>query len=158
MLYHYNQSSQNILFKTEDKSHFISKYLFWTSDPANTYQSPCRASLIMLQKISIPDDELILEQSRARLYDLRWSVVFITTKNILHVVENSRIYLATDRWISKGSNRQTRRPLNVQAAFGAKYKLLDRARLRPPMLSPSSNKSMTLKRKVSLPNPRVRTR
>ena len=42
--------------------------------------------------------------------------------------------------------------------WGQIYKLLDRARLRPPTLSPSSNKSMTLKRKVSLPNPRVRTR
>ena len=142
-------------FKTEVTSHFISKYLFWTFDPANTYQSPCRASLIMLQKISIPDDELILEQSRARLYDLRWSVVFITTKNILHVVGISRIYLSTDGWSSKGSNRQTRRPLNVQAAFGAKYKLLDRARLRPltPLLV--RIKSMTLKRKVRPPNPRV---
>ena len=158
MLYHYNQSSQNILFKTEGKSHFISKYLFWTFDPANIYQSPCRASLIMLQKISIPDDELILEQSRAQLYDVRWSVVFNTTTNILHVVENSRIYLSTDRWISNRIEQQTRRSLNVQAAFGAKYKLLDRARLRPltPLLV--RIKSMTLKRKVSLPNPRVRTR
>ena len=158
MLYHYNQSSQNILFKTEDKSHFISKYLFWTSDPANTYQSPCRASLIMLQKISIPDDELILEQSQRPVVRPTMISRIHYNQNILHVVGISRIYLSTDGWSSKGSNRQTRRPLNVQAAFGAKYKLLDRARLRPPTLSPSSNKSMTLKRKVSLPNPRVRTR
>ena len=75
----------------------------------------------MLQKNSIPDDELIIGESpRPVVWPTMISRIHYNHIN-LHVVENSRIYLSTDRWISKGSNRQTRRPLNVQAAFGAKY-------------------------------------
>ena len=113
----------------------------------------------MLQKISIPDDELILEQSqRPVVRPTMISRIHYNQKYSTCSGEQSDLLVHRSLNLQKGSNKQTRRPLNVQAAFGAKYKLLDRARLRPPMLSPSSNKSMTLKRKVSLPNPRVRTR
>ena len=112
----------------------------------------------MLQKISIPDDELILEQSQRPVvrptmisrihYNQKYSTCSGDQSDLL--VYRRLILQRIEQTNPSAAERPGR--------IWGQYKLLDRARLRPltPLLV--RIKSMTLKRKVSLPNPRVRTR
>ena len=101
MLYHHNQSSQNILLKLKLRVISFQNVYFERLTLPTLINHPNRVSLIMLQKNSIPDDELITGESpRPVVWPTMISRIHYNHIN-LHVVEISRIYLSTDRWISK---------------------------------------------------------